>query len=93
MAGPVKKLFGNLSLDGIKKAVVGLPNKVDEYKGEKQLKVQAAEWDDGGISISIWDAENKVSIKLGNLRVSTLDNNNSFTAPAAGTKTNDDLPF
>ena len=92
MAGPVTKYFGNLSLDGVKKAVVQIPGKLDEYKGEKQLKIQAAAWDDGGISISIWDAEKKESIKLGNLRVSTLDGA-SAPAAAASAPAADDLPF
>ncbi len=91
MGAPKQKLFGNLSLDGIKKAVVEVPTKVGEYKGEKQLKVNAAMWDDGNISISLWDAEKKEEIKIGYLRVSTLENNQSAPAPAADTS--NDLPF
>ena len=95
MAGPVKKFFGNLSLDGIKKAVLELPGKVDNNeKYGKQLKVQAAQWEDGGISISLWDGENKVSIPLGNLRVSKFDDNaSSFSAPATKELPEGDLPF
>ena len=92
MPGPKLKLFGSLSLDGIKKVVTNVPSKVGEYKGEKQLKVTAAQWDDNGISIEVWDAEKKEAIKLGNLRVSTLDGNapqqSVDTTPQAG-----DLPF
>ncbi len=92
MAGPVKKYFGNLSLDGIKKAVTTVPGKVSEYNGDKQLKVTAAMWDDGGISIALWDGETKTEIKLGNLRVSTFDE-----APKASQAEfkaqDDDLPF
>ena len=91
MPGPKLKFFGNLSLSGIKKAVTDIPAKVGEYKGDKQLKVTAAQWDDGGISIEVWDAEKKESIKLGNLRVSTLDG-----APKSSESLkpqNDDLPF
>ena len=96
MPGPVKKFFGNLSLDGIKKAVVEVPNKVDNHeKYGKQIKVSAAQWEDGGISISIWNGEKKEEIKLGNLRVSQFDDapktNNSFAAPAASNEP--DLPF
>ena len=95
MAGPTKKYFGNLSLDGIKKAVLELPGKVDNNeKYGKQLKVQAAMWEDGGISISLWDNENKVSIPLGNLRVSQFDDNaSSFSAPTAKEPAENDLPF
>ena len=94
MAGPVKKYFGSLSLDGVKKAVVEVPSKVDNSeKYGKQLKVSAAMWEDGGISISLWDAETKTEIKLGNLRVSQFD-----AAPQAAATNNlepkqDDLPF
>ena len=91
MAGPKSKYFGSLSLAGIKKAVVDIPSKVGEYKGDKQLKVNAAMWDDGGISINIWDAEKKEEIKLGNLRVSTLDGN--ATQSIDTTPKSDDLPF
>lgn len=87
-----QKYFGSLSLDGVKKAVVEVPSKVGEYKGEKQLKVSAAMFDDGGIAISIWDNEKKEAIKIGNLRVSTLDN----AAPSGGADLapkSDDLPF
>ena len=90
MSGPKQKLFGSLSLSGIKKAVNQIPNKVGEYKGDKQLKVNAAQWDDGGISIEIWDAEKKESIKLGNLRISTLDSPKKVESSDSG---NDDLPF
>ena len=91
MPGPKLKLFGSLSLDGIKKVVTNVPSKVGEYKGDKQLKVTAAQWEDDGISIEVWDAEKKESIKLGNLRVSTLDG-----APQQSIDTtpkSDDLPF
>ncbi len=91
MGAPVKKLFGSLSLDGIKKAVTEVPSKVGEYKGEKQLKVSAAEWEDGGISLTIWDAEKKESIRIGNLRISTLDD---APAPKQNLEPQEgDLPF
>ena len=95
MAGPVKKFFGSLSLDGVKKAVLEIPNKVDNNeKYGKQLKITAAQWDDGGISIGIWDAERKEEIKLGNLRVSQFDSPaSSFSAPANNAPQANDLPF
>ena len=95
MAGPKQKFYGSLSLDGVKKAVTSLPDKVkDNEKYGKQLYVSAAQWDDDGISIEVWSKETG-SIKLGNLRVSTFDNAaapskaqvNEFKAQ------DDDLPF
>ncbi len=92
MAGPKQKYFGSLNLDGVKKAVLEVPSKVGEYKDQKQLKVTAAMWDDGGISLEVWNGEKKESIKLGNLRISTLDGaapqQQSISTPQEG-----DLPF
>ena len=93
MGAPVKKYFGSLSLDGIKKAVTEVESKVGEYKGEKQLKVSAAMWDDGGISITIWNGEKKESIRLGNLRISTLDDNNNNNQSVDLSPQEGDLPF
>lgn len=89
---PKQKYFGNISLDGVKKAFSQVPGKVNEYKGEKQLKVSASQWDDGNISIDLWDGEKKESIRIGSLRVSTLDNNTAAAAPQPAS-TNTDLPF
>lgn len=92
--GPKEKYYGSISLDGIKKAVLSLPDKVKENeKYGKQLYITAAKWDDGGISMEIWSKETG-SIKLGNLRVSTFDNAASTSAPADSFKAqDDDLPF
>lgn len=91
MAQPQKKLFGNLSIDGIKDALAKAPEKKTEYKGENQLKVNAVEWEDGGISISLnyKDAAGEWQrINLGNLRVSTLD-----SAPVGGGSVQSAGPF
>ena len=92
MASPKQKFFGNLSLDGIKKAVVQIPTKVGDYKGDKQLKISAAQWDDDGISIEVWSQETG-SIRLGNLRVSKLDNGPSQAKVEEFKAQDDDLPF
>ena len=92
MAQPKQKFFGNLLTNGLKEAF-----KVDsaksEYNGEPQLKISAAQWEDDGISIDVWDKESKKSIKIGYLRVSKLDGG-SFSAPAESKEdSNEDLPF
>ena len=89
MAKPTK-YFGNLNLTGIKKAVADLPGKLDEYNGDKQLKINAAIWEDGNISLDIYNSETKESIKLGNLRVSSFNDENSASNEVAPTG---DLPF
>jgi|TARA_R110000744_G_scaffold326736_1_gene432521 hypothetical protein len=63
-----QKYYGNLQLDNLGKAVKTIPGKVEktEQYGH-QIKVKAAMWEDGGITIDIWDAENKVAHKLGKL--------------------------
>lgn len=91
MAQVQKRLFGNLSIDGIKDALQKAPEKKTEYKGEEQLKVNAVEWEDGGISISLnyKDAAGEWQrVNLGNLRVSTLDD-----APASATTQDFGSPF
>ena len=66
----IKKYFGTIQLDNLGKAVRTIPAKVDKTeKYGHQIKVKAATWEDGGITIDIWDAENKVAHKLGKLMV------------------------
>jgi hypothetical protein len=92
-----QKYYGNLQLDNLGKAVKTIPGKVqksEEYG--HQIKVKAAMWEDGGITIDIWDAENKVAHKLGKLML-----DKEFTSePAAPAQTaaevedpDEDLPF
>ena len=94
MAAPKQKFFGNLNLDGVKKAVTEASSKVGEYNGQKQLKISAAQWDDDGISIEVWTKETG-SIKIGNLRVSSFNDNNAASqATVADLKADEtDLPF
>ena len=90
MATPSQKFFGSLSLDGLKKAVTEIPTKVDNSeKYGKQLKINAAQWSDGNISIDIYNSETKESIKLGSLRVSQFDD----SVPSDAKKVDADLPF
>ena len=94
MATVKKKLFGSLNITGIKEALQKAPEKKDEYKGDDQLKVNAVEWEDGGISISLSykdAADQWQRISLGNLRVSTLDNGS--TSAFASAPVIDDSPF
>ena len=91
MALPKLKLFGNLSLTNIKDALAKAPEKKTKYKEEDQIKVNAVQWEDGGISISLnyKDAAGEWQrINLGNLRVSTLD-----SAPAASAPVQSSGPF
>ncbi len=88
--GPSKKFWGSLSLDEIGKAIKAVPDKVkNDNKYGKQIYVEAAQWDDDGISISIWNKETKENYKIGSLRVSQFNNQ----APKETTDTSDDLPF
>lgn len=94
MANISKKLFGNLSLTGIKEALGKAPEKKTTYKEDEQIKVNAVQWEDGGISISInyKDASDQWQrINLGNLRVSTLDD--APAAPTNNTSSPFDSPF
>ena len=94
--GVKTKLFGNLSLTGIKKALQVKPEAKTTYKEDDQIKVNAVEWEDGGISISInyKDANDEWQrINLGNLRVSTLDAAPEAVAPASNSGSPFDSPF
>tara|TARA_R100000935_G_C2775420_1_gene139449 strand:+ start:400 stop:687 length:288 start_codon:yes stop_codon:yes gene_type:complete len=91
-----QKYFGNLQLDNLGKAVRTVPGKVEKTdKYGHQIKVKAAMWEDGGITIDIWDAENKVSHKLGKLMLDTeyaAPKNEPQEAPETA-KGENDLPF
>ena len=89
MASPKTKFFGNLLTNGLKEAFK-VESAKTEYNGEPQLKISAAQWEDGGISIDVWDADNKKSIKIGRLLVSKLDGQ---SAPAAPSPADNDMPF
>ena len=88
-----QRLFGSINLGELKKAFTEVPSKVGEYKGQQQLKVKGAVFEDGGIAIDVWDDETKTSYKIGNLRVSD-DNFPAKDQPAAPKAVKaDDLPF
>lgn len=71
MGAPKQKFYGNLQLDNLGKAIQSLPAKVQESEQYgKQFKINAAQWDDDKISISVWNPETKETFKLGTLIVS-----------------------
>ena len=82
-----QKFFGNLQLDNLGKAVKTIPSKVDKTeKYGHQIKVKGTMWEDGGITIDIWDAENKVAHKLGKLMV-----DKEFVKPTSKIMNGEDL--
>ena len=97
MALPTKKFFGNFDLDELTAAIMAVKsnNELSEYNGKKQVKIGAAQWEDGNISIDVWVKGEKKSYKVGNLRVSKLDGGAAPTAAAvdAFKAQDDDLPF
>lgn len=66
---PIKKYFGNLNRDELAKAFKTDKVKTTEKFGTN-LTIQGAMCDDGGISLTVWNGEEKVSIKIGNLKES-----------------------
>ena len=94
-----QKFWGNLQLDKLGKAVRTVPGKVkksDQYG--HQIDVKAALWVDGNITIDIWDAENKTSIKLGKLNldkeyVQPAQSEKTIVEPAKEESADEDLPF
>lgn len=69
MSSKIKqKYFGNLQIDNLSVAVEQIPSKVEKTDNYgHQIKVKAQVWEDDGITIDIWDSENKKSYKLGRL--------------------------
>ena len=94
MAGPVKKFFGNFDLEELTAAIVAVKanGELGEFKGKQQVKIGAAQWEDGNISIDVWVKGEKKSFKVGNLRVSTLEGGSSGGSVDTSPKA-DDLPF
>ena len=95
MALPKQKFFGNFDLDELTAAIVAVKsnNELSEYNGKKQVKIGAAQWEDGNISIDVWVKGEKKSYKVGNLRKSTLDSNAAPVSNDAFKAQDDDLPF
>ena len=93
MAQPTQKFFGNFDLEELTSAIKAIKanDELSEYNGKKQVKIGAAQWEDGNISIDIYVKGTKKSFKVGQLRKSTLDSN--FSAPAKEEDSNEDLPF
>ena len=89
---PTIKYFGSITLSELKAAVAAAQasNNLSEYNGEAQLKIGAAKWEDGNISIEAYDKETKTSFKLGNLRVSQFEDTQSASTESAPAE---DLPF
>ena len=91
MPQPIKKYFGSITLSELKAAVAAAQsaNNLSEYNGEAQLKIGAAMWEDGNISLDAYDKETKKSYNLGNIRVSQFDD----TKPKGEAAPAEDLPF
>ena len=90
-----QKYFGNLQLDNLGKAVKTIPSKVEKTdKYGHQIKVKGTMWEDGGITIDIWDAENKVAHKLGKLMLDKDYAGSTTSAkPEQSPSEDEDLPF
>ena len=86
MAQPIKKYYGSINIDGVSEA----KHLIETHeKYGKQLKVSAAQWEDGGISFEVWDKDAQKSYKLGRLMVSQFDGAGQTNETAA----KPDLPF
>lgn len=97
-----KKLWGSLSLDGIKTAKEKAPKRFKNHEQYgNQMTFDAKQWDDGGITLSVSyqdESGNWQRINVGNIRISKdqpSTENTGFSAPAAATPAaeSNDLPF
>ena len=93
MAQPKQKFFGNFDLEELTSAIKAIKanDELSEYNGKKQVKIGAAQWEDGNISLDIYVKALKKSFKIGQLRKSTLDSN--YSSPVKQDDSNEDLPF
>ena len=90
-----KKLWGSLSLDGITQAKGQVPKRFKQSdKYGKQMTFDARAWEDGNITLSIWDAEKQERIYIGTIRLSN-DQSGGGSPAAAGNQPSvaDSTPF
>lgn len=71
----IRRWFGNLTLDALKKAledpeIKHLKTKHDTYGN--QIEIRIAEFDTGGLSISVFDINSKISYVIGGLTPSKV---------------------
>lgn len=95
-----KKLWGSLSLDGIKDAKGKSPKRFknsDQYG--QQMTFDAKQWEDGGISLSVSyqdESEQWQRIHVGNIRISKdqgESTNTPFQATEKKAEASGDFPF
>ena len=76
MATVVRKWSFPLSIDKIKQAMKEQPKKVtDSEKYGKTLWVDGAEFEDGGVSLSVYNSETKDRIRISNGKLEEGQNN------------------
>lgn len=90
MAQPTGKFFGSLKLAELGQAVKEGSKVTEHEKYGKQLKITAAQWEDGGITINIYNSDTKENLVIGNLRVSQFTDEAPKQAPK---EVEEDLPF
>ena len=95
MPQPKQKFWGSFDLEELTNAIkaVKANNEISEYKDKKQVRIGAAQWEDGNISLDIYVKATKTSYKIGTLRVSTLDGSSSFKPADDFAAKDGDLPF
>ena len=84
------RYWGSLGIEELRQATQ-LKGALKEYKGKKELSVEAVKWEDNNISISIYDKESNSRIDLGHLKVSRYQDGGGSTDKPA--ETTDNLPF
>ena len=97
--------WGSINLDRIKEAIEKVPAKLkNDDKYGKQLQVDAKVWDDGNVSISVYNKDTKERVTVASLRVSNFQPDakpadglplvaSNPTPPASAKTESTDLPF
>ena len=65
-----KRYWGNLSLTKLKEAYESTPGAVKEWNGETEIKIDAIEFDNGDIGLSVYNIANKDRIRVGSIKES-----------------------
>ena len=93
MINPKTKLWGSLSLDGIAKAKKSVPARFkNSEKYGNQMTFDARMWDDGNITLSVWNKDTQERTFIGTVRIS--NDQSDYKAPeAVAEEADNDLPF
>ena len=86
------KIWGSLSLDGIAKAKTSTPARFkNSEKYGNQMTFDAKMWDDGNITLSVWNKDTQERTYIGSVRISK--DQSPYKAPDTASTESEENPF